>query len=233
MNEATQYYIGTGAKNCFYTLRYRFSEPVYQRSETGVECVGSTERDYHVRNLSTDREEAISKAREIIGAGLSAEFEVCDITRRSEIDWSVFQAGKYTGKSIHEVVELDRDYLVWACENLKTSKAYGKTVELASALVAHDLAQRAQGRAETAATEQTARQERAAAASRVIEVLKAQNGSFCRSMAEALAKGETLRGRAHSIVLDVYAKAHGRRNSKAYNEAYEQAWQILPEGGAQ
>jgi hypothetical protein len=225
-----KYYIGTGAQECFYTLRYRFYETVYARTETGVQNIGAVERDYHVRNLSTDRETAIAKAREITGLGLNADFEVCEIVKRDEVDWSVFQAGKYSGQSIHEVAASDREYLCWACENLKTSKSYAKTIELAAALVAHDLATRAGDRASAAAAVDAEREALKTAAAPIAAILKGcsrQPGDFCASLAENLEKGIRPRGRAHSLVLDIYAKAHGRRNSKGYTAAYNAAWEIL------
>jgi hypothetical protein len=229
MSEQLHYYIGTGAKECYYTLRYRFTETVWFRTEAGTESRG-VERDYHVRNLSTDRETAIAKAREITGRGLNADFEVRDITREQDIDWSIFRAGKYTGKSIHEVAELDKGYLVFMCENMAQSKSYAKTLELAKALVAHELATRAQDRDEAKLKAEQDAKELAAAAAPIVAILKGasrQPGDFCASMADQLERGHRVYGRALDIVEDIYAKAHGRRNSKAYAEALNAARTIL------
>ena len=147
-----RYYISTGAKDCFYTLRYTFTETRYERTEHGVVPAGEVQYDYHVRNLSTDREQAIAKARELGKGELKADFDLNPIVRRDEVDWSVFQAGKFAGKSIHEVAELDRPYLVWVCENLAGSRHYGKTVELVKAVLpalSAELDSRAQDRAQS------------------------------------------------------------------------------------
>jgi len=232
----TRYYIGTGLKECYYTLRYSFSEPLYQRTEKGVECCGSIERDYHVRNLSIDRETAIAKAREITGKGMNADFEVCEIVKREEVDWSFFEGGKYSGKSIHEVAELDREYLCWACENLATSKTYAKTIELAKALVAHELADRAVERASVAAKAAEEAKALATAAAEIIDLLKRSSqrpGDFCGSMAEQLARGVAPRGRALDIVEDIFGRSFGRRSSKAYNDACDRARTILDPSWAQ
>lgn len=223
------YYIGTGEKNCYYTLRYTFTETHQTRSEDGKGELYTVTRDYHIRNLSINRDEAIAKAREITGKDLGATFEVREIGECQDIDWSVLQGGKHVGKSIHEVRELPDGvgYLCWLAENCEKSKMYAKTVELLKALLASELGSRADEREEKKQAEAQAAAERAAKLAPIAEVLKNCPGGFCESIVKDISFGIAPRGRAIGIVRDIFAKAHGRRNSKAYNAAYEVASEIL------
>jgi hypothetical protein len=151
------YYIASGAGDIYYTLRYAFYETTYR----GVE-----ERDYHIKNLSLDREEAVAKAKAYAEKTQTPiiidEFTTTQKRRSpSDIDWSIFQAGKHVGQSIHEVAETDKDYLVWLCSQEGLPAKYVKTAELAKALVQHELeavaaekAQKAEKAAERLATAQ-------------------------------------------------------------------------------
>lgn len=150
------YYISTGSLEVFYTLRYTFEEVVYFGGESSI-----VERDYFIQNLSLDRDEAIAKAKTLVAerAGSAGHLELDDtfILERQRkaaeaIDWSIFRGGKYTGKSIHEVAEIDRNYLVWLCSQGWTEGSqYRKTAELASALVRHELDAKAAEKAADAA----------------------------------------------------------------------------------
>lgn len=166
------YFISTGAQNCFYTLRYKWTEVCGARTVV---------RDYFIKNLSTDRDEAIAKAKEYLATStiqrdFSANFEVDAIVRRDEIDWSVFQAGKYAGQSIVDVVAQDKPYIVWVCENLGDKKGYAKTVELAKAYVAQELEDNNSARAAENKEREDAQKakEAAAAASQYIGVVGAR-----------------------------------------------------------
>jgi hypothetical protein len=142
------YYISTGSLEVFYTLRYTFDEPRHIQTEHGVECT-IIERDYFIQNLALNRDEAIAKAKAIVAerSGGAGHLELDDtfILERQRkaaeaIDWSIFRGGKYTGQSIHQVAEHDRQYLVWLCSQAWTEGSqYRKTAELAAALVAHEL----------------------------------------------------------------------------------------------
>ena len=82
------------------------------------------------------------------------------------------------------------------------------------------------------AAEQSARKakieaERAIVASNqawLIEMLAAQNGDFCQSIARELTtrRFETLSPRVREIVAEIYGKQYGRRGSKAYEAAIEE-----------
>ena len=224
MHYAARYYISTGALNCFYTLRQTWTEPTSYSPGDGLPAeIGSVTRDYHVRNLSTDRAEAITKAREITGKDLSAEFDVVPIGERRAIDWSVLQSGKYAGRSIHEVAETDRGYLIWLSENMAGTSAYGESVALAAAFLGRELAERAAARDKKAARKARNKSRAARVLARAAAMMKDLSngaGDFCASIADTLKGGDLPAGRGYTITLDILAKTHGRRNSKAYNTAY-------------
>ena len=227
-----RYYISTGAKNNYYTLRHAFEE-----------CIADGEvvtRDYHVRNLSINPDEAINKTVALLEAELghgisSIDFAVVPIGTRREIDWSIIQGGKYAGQSIHEVRLIDTNYLVWLCENCATSAKYAKTVELTKALVASELAVRQDERDAL----EVEREARIAAFAPIADLfdreypVHAQTGyhqyeytgdarnSFVDTIINELRSGNLIGHGAAEILIEKLAKLHGRRNSKAYNKAYE------------
>jgi hypothetical protein len=225
-----RYYISTGAKSNYYTLRHSFEEHVAD---------GIVTRDYHVRNLSIDKDEAINKSLALLEADLgyeiSIDFDVLPIGTRREIDWSIIQGGKYAGQSIHEVRDLDTNYLVWLCENCATSAKYAKTVELTKALVASELAVRQDERDAL----EVEREARIAAFAPIADLfdreypVHAQTGyhqyeytgdarnSFVDTIINELRSGNLIGHGAAEILIEKVAKLHGRRNSKAYNKAYE------------
>lgn len=215
------YFISTGALNHFYTLRYWFEECYGQSGERRV-------REYHVCNLSTDRQDAIRRARERTGLGLNAEFDVRPIDKRTEVDWSVFQAGKHIGESIHEVALEDREYLVWACENLAETRGYERTIELAKALVGSELAARQLQRLEQVNAQEQKRNKIAAVAAPFAPTLADGRGGFCDSIAKDLRDGILPAGRGFDIMLDLLAKrGGGRRNSRAYDAEFERVSAIF------
>lgn len=57
----------------------------------------------------------------------------------------------------------------------------------------------------------------------IITALNNTGGDFCRSIARNIVKyGDMPYGNAKNIVIEIMAKQFGRKNSKAYNEAYDQ-----------
>lgn len=60
----------------------------------------------------------------------------------------------------------------------------------------------------------------------IIELLKGSWGDFAKDMADTLSYSalSELSERQFNIVSDIYAKTFGRRNSKAYNTAYDAIW---------
>lgn len=207
------YHISTGFKTNYYTLRYAFDEVVSS---------GLTRRDYHVRNLSLDKETAIAKAREITGLDLTASFDVFPIGEGQPVDWSILQSGKHRGKSIHEVNEVDRPYLIWLAENLPGSKAYGPTVELCQAFLKDELDTRRKESLKKA-TKLQRRKAKAililTEAASILESRSKVNGDFCHSIATDIRSGVIPTARGRSIALDIIAKTFGR--GKRYDAAYD------------
>jgi hypothetical protein len=223
----SRYYISTGVKSNFYTLRYSYDEAWGTEGETII-------RDYHIKNLSTDKDEAIAKARAF--GPLAIDFDVLPIGTRRDIDWSILQGGKFAGKSIHEVREIDANYLVWLCENCADSRAYTKTVELARALVAKELAERQDDRdaAEDARLARAASWESIAAifdrefpqhvqvGTYQWEYVGEGRNGYVDDIVAHIRAGRQISSSSAHIIIDNVAKLSGRRNSKAYAKAYDE-----------
>jgi hypothetical protein len=230
LNKST-YYISTGALSGFYTLRVRFNERVYFRTGDGEGGIDSqiVTRDYFIRNLSTDPEIAKQKAFEYMGKHLDINFTLEDIARRKagSIDWSIFQAGKYRGLSIVEVLEKDKDYVLWACENLATQTSYEKTIELAKAYIEHELNDRHTQREEKKSKEEDQKQKIIQTTTEIANQLEDGKGGFRDSIARDLRKGVIPAGRGFNIMVDILSKIHGRRNSKAYSDRYQELFDLF------
>lgn len=222
----SRYYVSTGCKSNYYTLRHSFDESYGDEGEVIT-------RDYHIRNLSIDADEAIAKALDL-GYDLSIDFDVLPIGTRREIDWSILQGGKYAGKSIHEVRDLDAKYLVWMCENCATSSNYAKTVDLAKALVASELTARQDDR-DALEVDREARIVKFTEIANLFdreypmhvqtgyhqwEYVGESRNSFVDQIVSDLRCGNRIHPNAADIAIDKVAKLHGRRNSKAYTKAY-------------
>lgn len=222
---SANYYISTGALECFYTLRKTFTEVVYSKDEAGNVEGRQVVRDYYVQNLSTDKAEAIAKARAITGASLDAQFDVRPMGERNAIDWSILQGGKFQGRSIVELAETadGRKYLFFLCENMAHSQTYAKTVELAKPYL-KDL----YAAADEATRAAAAKRERVAAVlAPLAEALKDGRGGFCDSVAKDMAEGLLPSLNAQRTVADILAKQQGRRNSKAYADEYVRIEQVF------
>jgi len=218
------YYISTGDLNGFYTLRHRFVE-AYQIVEGDQVSIGYRDRDFYVRNLSTDREQAIAKAKEHCGRLLDVDFDLDEIRKRpaQEIDWSIFQAGKHDGKSIHQVRDEDPGYLIWLCETACIPNKYVQTAELAKALVAHELESRAGERAAKAAAVASRAQEIIEALGRKwVDAYSTGDQGFVCSVLGDLNRGIVPSPKALSILLEIHCKCWGRCNSKAFKARWEE-----------
>ena len=229
MSEELEYYISTGDLAGYYTLRYRFNERYYVSSGDGMggHEMGVRERDYYVCNLSTDREEAISKAVARCGKNLKIDFDLDEIKRRPqrEIDWSVMRAGKYIGKSIHEVREQDPNYLMWLIENMAKGRDYIGTVELAKSLMSHELGAKEQAKAAKDALALHEGRCFLMAVGSGKESLGKQimtswsmneRSSFMQEIGHGALAGRAPYGRRLEVAFEILAKESGRRGSKAY-----------------
>ncbi|MFW6046812.1 MAG: hypothetical protein ACOCP4_03370 [Candidatus Woesearchaeota archaeon] len=228
-----KYYISTGEKENYYTLRALYQDSMYSKSERGVQETQKITRDYHIQNLSIEREKAKQKAFEITGQNLEIDFDTQEIGQKRDlgnIDWSILRSGKYQGKNIHELLEIDREYLIWLCMNMDHSDLYKQTIELAYPFVAKDI-QKIKDQQELEKQKIKDKSENIKDVFlEVISVLENKSnypGDFCSNMAMELKNGIMPKGRTLDIVSDIYAKSFGRRNSKKYINAEENFWELV------
>lgn len=221
-----KHYISTGAKSKFYTLRYCFQEVVYQKSGGSVTGSFPVLRDYHLRNLGTDKDRAMQLAKMITGEDLAAEFEVGQIGRRDRIDWSILRFGQYANKSIHEVREIDPDYLCFVAENLDSPR-HEKTIDLIKALMRHEL----DGRETLRRRNELAQQDRCRRVASIVkrfgEDLPDGKGRFADSIAQSFTEGHLPSERVCNIAIDILARKAGIRGSKDFCERKDQLSQII------
>ena len=138
-----QYYISSGMKNGFYTLRVKFDEPTYYKSEFGVVSTGIIAKDHYVMTLTKDPETAAEKANahlKEIGQTLSRpDFNLTGYLRGVAVDWMIFHGGKYEGHDVEYVIKTDPEYAIWAAENLSGNR-YDGTVAILQEVLAPQLA---------------------------------------------------------------------------------------------
>lgn len=214
------YYISTGAKENFYTLRVWFYDNVYGRpDEYGNVDSRAVRRDYFIQNLSTNKDAAIAKAKQIIGKDLSTDIEVLPIGERHPVDWSVFQTGKYFGTPVVDVVAKDKDYAIWFAESGPSSQS--GTKELLQSLLKNDLDLRRVEREEKAAKEKSEMEKRKEVLTPLIQDAARSWSDFAKNLAVSMHSGQTISEKAFNILADILAKGAGRRNSKAYYDEYD------------
>jgi uncharacterized protein (DUF3820 family) len=241
------YFISTGDKNGFYTLRK-------MEIESSVDSDGmpySKEKEIYFQNLSTDRAEALAKAKEITGYDLEVGFDLTTIARLKEeeyarlralraeylanFDASVFDGGKYDGRKIAEIFIEDEQYVRWYANNGWFSKDEQKLQQATCrALLAPAIA------AEQASRDVNRQKLVAVFGEAWLRgFINHNQQTFCHNMAlqilgirfdyrdswnpaEIQEQAHSLpTGRALDIMLEIKAKDSGRRNSKAYNAALE------------
>jgi len=133
-----KFYISTGITGAMYTLRV-------ERDDFNYQGVIQT-FDHHCINLTRDFDTSIEKAKKYIHEnGLDLElllipprFELRDIESH-KIDHSIIRFGKYEGQTIEQVLESDKQYLVWLAMNMQPIKKLEKTLEMIREAVAEDL----------------------------------------------------------------------------------------------
>lgn len=237
------YFISTGYKNGFYTLKQRVFEPRYAQGCSGQwVAAGGEEKEVFYQNLSTDRDEALRKAKEITGYDLSISFDLDEIQRleaeeyariRAEkqaefdaTDWSTFQFGKYAGRKVADVFAENPGYVEWfAGQFINTHRNsledQGKAITRQHCidLVAPVLAERKAKRSSEA-------QDLVAAlgAETVAAVASREEDGFAKSVCSQLLSGSSISDKALNILVEIFAKFEGRRNSKAYKAAHDAIW---------
>lgn len=226
--------ISTGEKNGFYTLRAYGTKKSYTKTEHGT-CESCEDSSVYVRNLSTDKEQAIEAARAHISKHYPSDRleerinfdldEIARITREESerraaaeaarvaaADFNVFQYGKHAGKTVEAVYAEDKSYLEWfSNQSYRPDTDAARTQVFAKAILAPERAVAAE-----------AKQGKLLALKQEIgePELKAwydgEGGAFLRSIANDLKQGVVPRGRGLAIVLEILAKWAGRTGSKAF-----------------
>ena len=163
-----RYYISTGEKSGFYTLRHSWMDTT---------AWGPVLKDYHIQNLSRDPDEAVAKAKKLTGQNLAApDFGLDEIKRRKheEVVEAAKQmpGGKYYGWQFEKLWAEDPDYVKWLGVNMVHSKDWTHTLEhfmsvpeIAEAITEERarVAQNIKDRNDRAATEKDERRQRAEA----------------------------------------------------------------------
>jgi len=223
-----EYYVSSGRKGAMYTIRKKFKEPT---------SYGVIDRDWHVMNLATDPEKAQKKIENFeekhrvkVHGDL---FQLNPRKKWERIDPDVFMFGKYYGETIQDVLERDKDYVIWAAQNARTSsKVKPEFIKNLRKAVEKDL-----NRIEREEKERERQLERIKSLAKkknewIVDFLSSQSSPFCGSIKKDLEKGKPINelpDRALSILSDIYGKSHGRRNSKKYNTAVDEFWKKVKE----
>lgn len=240
------YFISTGDKNGFYTLKQRVFEPRYAQSSSGNwAAVGGEEKEVFFQNLSTDRDEALRKAKEITGYDLSADFDLDEIQRleaeeyariRAEkqaqfdaTDWSVFQFGKHQGRSVKDVFATDPGYVEWFSRQFANTHRNSLEDQGRAITIQHCIDLVAPVLAERKSKQSSEAQDLVAAlgAETVEAVASREEDGFAKSVCSQLLSGSNISDKALNILVEIFAKFEGRRNSKAYKAAYDAIWERI------
>lgn len=231
----THFGISTGDKAGFYTLRAFGVRTRYTQTEFGTESE-SDDASVYIRNLSTDKEQALEAAKAYLSKHYpSAPFRgvitfdlddihrisreqaeanrIAEAARIASTDFSIFQSGKYAGQSVNDVLAEDKGYCEWFSNNVwyKDSDNARTAAILNSILAPEREARLHEAEATCAALKAEI------GANTLQQWLNGSCGNFCYSIAREISLGKAPTGRGLSIVLDILAKWAGRANSKAYN----------------
>lgn len=231
--------ISTGDKSGFYTLKAFGTRTRYSKDDEGNVSTESDDASVYIRNLSTDKEQALSAARAYLSEHYpSAKFngvvnfdldEIARISREqsearraaeearvASTDFSVFQGGKHAGKSVAAVHAEDPSYLGWfADQSFKTDTDSARTQVFAKALLAPER------EAAAAAAGSLAKALLAEIGNETLDAwVKGFAGGFLCSVTTALLQGHAPKGRALGILIECIAKQAGRANSKAFKARY-------------
>lgn len=139
-----------------------------------------------------------------------------------------FLTGKYKDKSFEEVWEIDSQYLFWVADNLKESKLIPVN------LLKEWLAPKREAYDSFNKTRATRVSE---ILTPVITVMRAHimkrtlkgklNNSWLIDVLEKLERGESISPRCQEIIIDTAAHTKGRRNSTAYQEAFNRYTELF------
>lgn len=235
------YTIGIGAKSCLYTLRHEFNDTIGVME--GIHKVSRPiRRSHHVRNLGADWAEVATRLPDVLREiGCDEDENVfvpghCEgkldprkAPNPTEIPTELITFGRYEGKTISEIKEKDPDYLFYLSEHYHPSeeRERGRWMAFLRDTLSAELAARQKQReaeAEARVVKKAENKVRFAPVAIVLQQNSKQEGDFCSSIARDLESGvaiDELAPRAQHIVADICSRSAGRRNSKAYQEAYD------------
>lgn len=243
------YYISTGDLNGFYTLKHRFDEVIYVRSE-GYEQSGAVEaqvahRDQFIKNLSTDKDQALVAANawldehgiETRRRRIDIDWDLSEIQRRSAeaieaanereaerirtTDWSILPFGKYAGQNLRDLAITNPDYVTFVATWDSGDGKY--CAKVAAELIAPYLAAKN-------AVQQSDCDKIITAFSRSqlefwCEVYK---DKFAGNVSKQILSGSKPSDRAIGILVEIAAKEAGRSNSKKYQARFQEISDALP-----
>lgn len=227
--------ISTGNKAGFYTLRAFGTRTRYTRTDHGVQSE-SDDASVYIRNLSTDKEQALEAAKAYLSKHYPTarfhgvvNFDLDDIQRISReqaearraaeaarvasTDFSVFQGGKYAGRSVNDVLTEDKSYCEWFADQCWAGGGdHLRTAEIIKAILAPE--REARQNAQEAACAHF----KAEIGADLFQLwYDGRCGNFCFNIASQINAGNPPVGRGLAIVLEIIAKLVGRKGSKAYN----------------
>jgi hypothetical protein len=237
------YYISTGDLNGFYTLKHRFDETIYVRSE-GYEQTGAVEaqiaeRDQFIKNLSTDKDQALVAANAWLDEHgvdphrrrLDIDWDLSEIQRRSAealeaerereaerirtTDWSILPFGKYAGKSLRDLVTTDPEYVSFVAT--WDSGDGQHCAKVAAELIAPYLA------AKNAAQQSECDKIISAFSRSLLEIYcEVYKNKFAGSVSKQILSGNKPSDRAIDILIEIAAKEAGRSYSKKWKARYQE-----------
>lgn len=240
------YYITTGQKGVYYTLRHRFLERVYGKDPvTGAGFVaGTKERDYLLLTLGPNPEKAIERiVKEKASHGYSERnpVHISPIELKPKMKdrpADMIKFGKYWGKSVYQVAEDDPDYVFWMflqpwieqkyktfIPHLRNATMHPKVAPLINQWKIEKMESDVE--VEEKKEKEILKKARMKEMESIINGLEdAYQTDFVRAMIDKLRAGQDpakdWTQRMIDITGDIYAKTvGGRRNSKKYNDAYD------------
>lgn len=243
----THFGIATGEKSGYYTLRAYGTKRRFERTELGTveSASGAEDASVYIKNLSTDKVQALEAARAYIAEYYPSDklderinFDLDEIERISReqaeaaraaeaariagTDYSVFQSGKYQGRKVAEIVVEDRRYCDWFSTAFRPDSDNGRTAAIINELLApeRDAAREAQQRRLNALISEIG-------ADRLSEWAKGSGGNFLCSIAQNIRSGSLPSGRGLDILLEILAKDAGRKNSAAYYKRLEELGSVF------
>jgi hypothetical protein len=228
MNE--RHYISSGAQNKMYTLRVNYFEKVWMGNTFGSRMV---QRDQYLKNLSIDKEKAVEKAQEYLPAGYKVEFDLFVIDRDGnrvpnacDLNPEILRFGKYFGKTVEEVKELDLPYLMWVNDNFVSEKNQ-PTIDQIAFVLKEELADRDSKYSKELADKATVDFERAKILSEIGNELVKLPWDFPQNIGKDMIGGSLPKGRGKHLVCDMMGKRLARRNSKVYKAEYARVEELV------